>query len=61
LFSFRSGRSAISKRRPGKAPSSRLPVMNAAAKMDNVRFMAQPCAKRVLSSTEIQISKMGEG
>jgi hypothetical protein len=28
------------KRRPGKAPSSRLPVMNGAAKMDNIDFVA---------------------
>jgi hypothetical protein len=34
--------------------AKRLPAMNAAAKMDNVRFMAQPCANHVLSSTEIQ-------
>jgi len=44
------------KRRPGKAPSSCLPAMNAPAKMDNVRFTAQRCAKRVRSSTEIQLS-----
>src|SRR5208282_2765745 len=36
--------------------AKRPPAKIAAAKMDKVRFMAQPCAKHLLSSTEIQPS-----